>query len=71
MHGVVPHLYANHVGTGDGLTFVGCSRAVTPTGVIAVEAEDELDGPVADHLIRQAEIAARSVRRFRHGIVRN
>ena len=25
--------------------------------------EDELDGPVAEHLIRQAEIAARCVRR--------
>ena len=28
--------------------------------------EDELDRPVAEHLIRQAEIAARCVRRFRH-----
>ena len=33
--------------------------------------EDELDRPVAEHLIRQAEIAAGSVRRFRHGIERN
>ena len=33
--------------------------------------EDELDRPVAEHLIRQAEIAARCVRRFRHGIERN
>ena len=32
--------------------------------------EDELDRPVAEHLIRQAEIAARCVRRFRHGIER-
>ena len=30
--------------------------------------EDELDRPVAEHLIRQAEIAAGCVRRFRHGI---
>jgi len=30
--------------------------------------EDELDRPVAEHLIRQAEIAALGVRRFRHGI---
>ncbi len=29
--------------------------------------EDELDGPVAEHLIRQAEIAAGCVRGFRHG----
>jgi hypothetical protein len=28
--------------------------------------EDELDGPVAEHLIRQAQIAAPGVRRFRH-----
>jgi predicted amidohydrolase len=28
----LPHLYANLVGTGDGLTFVGGSRAVAPTG---------------------------------------
>ena len=33
--------------------------------------EDELDGPVAEHLIRQAQIAAGCVRRFRHGIERN
>ena len=32
--------------------------------------EDQLDRPVAEHLIRQAEIAARCVRRFRHGIER-
>ena len=32
--------------------------------------EDELDRPVAEHLIRQAEIAAGCVRRFRHGIER-
>ena len=30
--------------------------------------EDELDRPVADHLIRQAEIAAPCVQRFRHGM---
>src|SRR6478609_2803039 len=32
---------------------------------------DELDGPVAKHLIRQAQIAAWCVRRFRHGIERS
>ena len=32
--------------------------------------EDQLDRPVAEHLIRQAEIAAGCVRRFRHGIER-
>ena len=30
--------------------------------------EDQLDRPVAEHLIRQAEITAGSVRRFRHAI---
>ena len=30
--------------------------------------KDELDRPVAEHLIRQAEIAALCVRRFRHGM---
>ena len=30
--------------------------------------EDELDRPVADHLIRQAEITAPCVQRFRHGM---
>jgi hypothetical protein len=30
--------------------------------------EDKLDRPVAEHLIRQAQIAARCVRRFRHAI---
>ena len=30
--------------------------------------EDELDRPVTEHLIRQAQIAAGSVRRFRHGM---
>ena len=30
--------------------------------------EDEVDGPVAEHLIREAEIAAGCVRRFRHGM---
>ena len=33
--------------------------------------EDKLDRPVAEYLIRQAEIAARSVRRFRHTNERN
>ena len=33
--------------------------------------EDQLDRPVAEHLIRDAEIAAGSVRRFRHGLERN
>ena len=32
--------------------------------------DDELDGPVAEHLIRDAEIAAGCVRRVRHGIER-
>ena len=30
--------------------------------------EDELDGPVAEYLIREAKIAAAGVRRFRHGV---
>ena len=30
--------------------------------------EDKLDRPVAEHLIRQAQIAARCVRRVRHGM---
>ena len=30
--------------------------------------EDDLDRPVAEHLIRQTEIAALGVRRFRHGM---
>ncbi len=30
--------------------------------------DDQLDRPVAEHLIRQTEIAARGVRRFRHGM---
>jgi len=33
--------------------------------------EDKLDWPVAEYLIRQAEIAARCVRRFRHTNERN
>ena len=32
--------------------------------------KDELDRPVPEHLIRQAQIAAGCVRRFRHGIER-
>lgn len=33
-----PHLYANAVGTGDGLRFVGGSRSVAPTGEVLAEA---------------------------------
>jgi predicted amidohydrolase len=33
-----PHLYANMVGEGDGLVFVGASRSVAPTGETLVEA---------------------------------
>jgi (R)-amidase len=33
-----PHLYANLVGTGDGLVFVGASRSIAPTGEVLVEA---------------------------------
>ena len=48
----LPHLYANLVGSGDGLVFVGASRSVAPTGEILVEAsrdqEELLVVPVAD-----------------------
>ena len=36
----LPHLYANLVGEGDGLVFVGGSRSVAPTGEILAEASD-------------------------------
>jgi predicted amidohydrolase len=48
----LPHLYANLVGSGDGLVFVGASRSVAPTGDILVEAsrdeEELLVVPVAE-----------------------
>ena len=48
----LPHLYANLVGTGDGLVFVGASRSIAPTGEILVEAsrdrEELLVVPVAE-----------------------
>ena len=48
----LPHLYANLVGSGDGLTFVGASRSVAPTGEVLVEAsrdqEELLVVPVAE-----------------------
>ena len=47
-----PHLYANLVGSGDGLVFVGASRSVAPTGEILAEAsrdqEELLVVPVAE-----------------------
>jgi predicted amidohydrolase len=47
-----PHLYANLVGAGDGLVFVGGSRSVAPTGEVLAEAsrdqEEHLIVPVAD-----------------------
>lgn len=36
----LPHLYANLVGEGDGLVFVGGSRSVAPTGEVLAEASD-------------------------------
>ena len=52
----LPHLYANLVGSGDGLTFVGASRSVAPTGEILVEAsrdqEELLVVPVAELGVR-------------------
>jgi predicted amidohydrolase len=46
-----PHLYANMVGEGDGLVFVGASRSIAPTGEVLVEAsrdrEELLVVPVA------------------------
>jgi predicted amidohydrolase len=48
----LPHLYANLVGSGDGLVFVGGSRSVAPTGEVLVEAsrdrEELLVVPVGD-----------------------
>jgi predicted amidohydrolase len=48
----LPHLYANLVGSGDGLVFVGASRSIAPTGEILVEAsrdrEELLVVPVAE-----------------------
>lgn len=47
-----PHLYANPVGEGDGLVFVGASRSIAPTGETLVEAsqdkEELLVVPVAE-----------------------
>jgi (R)-amidase len=47
-----PHLYANMTGEGDGLTFVGASRSIAPTGEVLVEAsrdrEELLVVPVAE-----------------------
>jgi predicted amidohydrolase len=37
----LPHLYANLVGEGDGLVFVGGSRSVAPTGETVAEASDD------------------------------
>lgn len=34
----LPHIYANMVGKGDGLVFVGASRSIAPTGETLVEA---------------------------------
>jgi predicted amidohydrolase len=48
----LPHLYANLVGSGDGLLFVGASRSIAPTGETLVEAsrdrEELLVVPVAE-----------------------
>jgi predicted amidohydrolase len=48
----LPHLYTNLVGEGDGLTFVGASRSIAPTGETLVEAsrdrEELLVVPVAE-----------------------
>jgi predicted amidohydrolase len=48
----LPHLYANLVGAGEGLTFVGASRSIAPTGETLVEAsrdrEELLVVPVAE-----------------------
>ncbi|MFL5827058.1 MAG: nitrilase-related carbon-nitrogen hydrolase [Thermoleophilaceae bacterium] len=47
-----PHLYANPVGEGDGLVFVGASRSIAPTGETLVEGsrdkEELLVVPVAE-----------------------
>ncbi len=46
-----PHLYANPVGSGDGLVFVGASRSIAPSGETLVEAsrdrEELIVAPVA------------------------
>ena len=48
----LPHLYANLVGRGDDLVFVGASRSIAPTGEVLVEAsrdqEELLVVPVAE-----------------------
>lgn len=48
----LPHLYANLVGSGEGLVFVGASRSIAPTGEILVEAsrdqEELVVVPVAE-----------------------
>lgn len=48
----LPHLYANLVGFGEGLAFVGASRSIAPTGETLVEAsrdrEELLVVPVAE-----------------------
>jgi predicted amidohydrolase len=48
----LPHLYANMVGSGDGLVFVGASRSIAPTGETLVEAsrdkEELIVAPVAE-----------------------
>jgi predicted amidohydrolase len=36
-----PHLYANMVGEGDGLVFIGASRSIAPTGETLVEASQD------------------------------
>lgn len=36
-----PHLYANAVGEGDGLVFVGASRSIAPTGETLAEASQD------------------------------
>jgi predicted amidohydrolase len=47
-----PHLYANSVGSGDGLVFVGASRSIAPTGETLFEAsrdrEELIVTPVAE-----------------------
>jgi predicted amidohydrolase len=49
-----PHLYANMVGQGDGLVFVGASRSIAPTGEVLVEAsrdrEELLVVPVGERV---------------------
>jgi predicted amidohydrolase len=38
-----PHLYANLVGSGDGLAFVGASRSISPSGETLVEASRDTE----------------------------